>query len=67
MPVVASASTAGHFSLQWVILLSLAWYCVRASPPKKLLLWEGGSHSAPIQVGRLRGEWIDWLMEMLKA
>jgi len=38
-----------------------------ASPPKKLLLWEGGSHSAPIQVGKLRREWIDWLIEQLKA
>ena len=38
-----------------------------ASSPKKLLLWEGGSHSAPIQAGKLRQEWVDWLAEMLEV
>jgi pimeloyl-ACP methyl ester carboxylesterase len=37
-----------------------------ASSPKKLLLWEGGSHSAPIQAGELRQEWVDWLAETME-
>lgn len=34
----------------------------RVEPPKELLLSEGGSHSRPLLPGRLRGEWVTWLV-----
>lgn len=37
----------------------------KARPPKELLLSEGGFHAAPLFPGKLRGEWISWLVSIL--
>ncbi len=37
----------------------------RAKPPKKLLLHQGGAHSTPLMPGKLRKEWIAWLVSQL--
>lgn len=37
----------------------------KASSPKEFLLSKGGFHAAPLFPGKLRGEWIAWLVSVL--